>query len=340
MKILYVMMKNEVCGGNRIIYEQTNRLTKRGHEVHIWYCKEMSNYHWHKVDATEIVNPKKVNDDYDLVVITYFETYFSYKNLSQLNNIPVAYLVQGREPYFVKDSAWKHRVEVTYANKNINFITISKQLQSWLMIDYGIEAQCVPNGLDLNIFKPTESTIVETSKKPIILIEGSFNFWLKGIADSLSVLFDLRKSGREFEIWYMTKDTGKIFGIDRQYISPPQEYIPEIYSTADILIKASYMEGSPLPHMEAMACGTLLVTSDCVGTEEYCKHDHNCYVFETGNKAEMTTAIEHALDTYKDDVIQKNARKYAQENFEWKEKIDKLESIFERIVNTNNRRTQ
>lgn len=330
MKILYVIAGCSPCGGNRVIFEHCNRLIDKGHKVHVWGTFPDKDPSWFPLKAKFYKDHTTIDDDYDLVVYTYFETCYSSKLATKLKGLKKAYLVQGREPYFRQNNPeWKERAERTYSDPSVSLVTISKQLQTWLKNDYLRKSYYVPNGLDLDFFKPSEP--MKKPKKPVILIEGSFEFWLKGIPDAIRALKELRKEGYEFEVWHLTGEKTWLDGVDKLIHKPKQKDIPRIYSTVDILLKPSYMEGSPLPHMEAMACGCLLVTSDCPGTEEYCKHDENCLKFETGDIENMKVALRWSLENDGKAIIN-NARKYALANYEWEPKIDKLEEIYEKII--------
>jgi glycosyltransferase involved in cell wall biosynthesis len=51
-----------------------------------------------------------------------------------------------------------------------------------------------------------------------------------------------------------------------------------MYNEADILVFGSKFEGFGYPPLEAMACGTPVVTTNCAGVSEYAVHAVNAYV--------------------------------------------------------------
>jgi len=60
--------------------------------------------------------------------------------------------------------------------------------------------------------------------------------------------------------------------------SPDDEKLAKCYSLADLFIFASWYEGWSLPPLEAMACGTPVVTTDCKGIRDYVIHNYNALV--------------------------------------------------------------
>ena len=68
-----------------------------------------------------------------------------------------------------------------------------------------------------------------------------------------------------------------------------------IYSSADIFLKMSKVEGFFGPPMEAMACGCAVVVSKVTGYDEYIKHNFNALVVESGDVSGAREAIKKLL---------------------------------------------
>ena len=52
----------------------------------------------------------------------------------------------------------------------------------------------------------------------------------------------------------------------------------DMYNDADVFVFGRKFEGFGYPPLEAMACGTPVVTTDCAGVSEYAIHAVNAYV--------------------------------------------------------------
>jgi glycosyltransferase involved in cell wall biosynthesis len=65
--------------------------------------------------------------------------------------------------------------------------------------------------------------------------------------------------------------------------------LAEIYSSAHVFVFPSEYEGFGLPPLEAMACGTPVVVSNCPGIDEYAVNEYNALV---ASREELTSSIE------------------------------------------------
>ena len=93
--------------------------------------------------------------------------------------------------------------------------------------------------------------------------------------------------------------------------------LPEIYQQHDIFIFPSkFREPFGLTHLEAMACGTPVVSSLSGGQKEFLKNKENCMTFETGNATDLAFKIKTLIndEELRLKIIQ-NARKEVEDNF-------------------------
>ncbi|MCR4831834.1 MAG: glycosyltransferase [Pseudobutyrivibrio sp.] len=157
---------------------------------------------------------------------------------------------------------------------NMHIVTPSKWLkdlaeQSYLK-EYPIDV--INNGVDTDVFKPTESDILERlciKDKKVIL--GVAAVWdrRKGLADfvELSKLIDesykivLVGLSRE----QITELPGSIIGIER---TDSVAELVELYSAARVFVNATYEDNYPTTNLEAIACGTPVITYNTGGSPE------------------------------------------------------------------------
>lgn len=71
--------------------------------------------------------------------------------------------------------------------------------------------------------------------------------------------------------------------------------MPEIYSSCDVLIKLSSVEGFFGPPLEMMACGETAITSDVTGYDEFMQDGKNGFVVPGGNVALTRDRIQHLM---------------------------------------------
>lgn len=139
----------------------------------------------------------------------------------------------------------------------------------------------IHNGIDMNVFKPTESGFRQKyglENKKIVL--GVASEWTKrkGLADFIKLSSLLTDEYKIILIGLSNKqlrDIPKnILGFTRT--SSVQELV-QVYSTADVFVNPTYEETFGLTTIEAQACGTPAIVYDtggCLGTapeENFCQ---------------------------------------------------------------------
>ncbi len=137
----------------------------------------------------------------------------------------------------------------------------------------------ITNGVDLEIFKPCESSI-----KTKYNIDG--NFIVMGMADKWS------DPANEAAIEYISKgidehtiitvvgcnDSQKTYFkrfkniIPIGYITDRRE-LAQIYFAADVFVNLTHADTLPTVNMESIACGTPVITYDCCGSPELVHED-------------------------------------------------------------------
>lgn len=169
---------------------------------------------------------------------------------------------------------WLKKKALFTSVKNMMLVTPSKWLanegnQSFFS-KYPVKV--IPNGIDLNVFKPTPSAFREKNGlvgKKIIL--GVASIWdkRKGLDDfiELSKILDdnykvVLVGLSEKQINYLPKS---IFAISR---TNNVKELAEIYSSADMLFNPTYEDNYPTVNLEAHACGTPVVTYRTGGSVE------------------------------------------------------------------------
>lgn len=157
---------------------------------------------------------------------------------------------------------------------DLTIITPSKWLadlvkQSFLR-DYPVKV--INNGIDLSIFKPTESDFREkyNLQDKFILLGVAFG-WEK--RKGLDVFVELSKRLDErFQIVLVGTDDNVDKLLPKNIISihrtQNQTELAEIYSSADLFINPTREENYPTVNMESVACGTPVITFNTGGSPE------------------------------------------------------------------------
>lgn len=101
------------------------------------------------------------------------------------------------------------------------------------------------------------------------------------------------------------------------YLGTTKDVRPYIENSLLLLLLSSYREGLPMSIMEAESVGRGIITSNNVGCKDTVIDGYNGFLIERGDYTAMAEkviwCIEHPRET---EEMGKNARKYAEENFD------------------------
>lgn len=187
--------------------------------------------------------------------------------------------------------------------ENMTLVTPSEWLaglvkQSFLK-DYPVKV--INNGIDLSVFKPTQSDFRakhEIGNKYIVL--GVAFGWGKRKGLDIFIELSNRLDQEEYQIVLVGTDDS----VDKQlpdniisiHRTNNQSELAEIYTAADIFVNPTREENYPTVNMEALACGTPVLTFRTGGSPEI--PDDTCgYVVEKDDIDAMESEILRICDT-------------------------------------------
>lgn len=316
MQINFNSFNLSLSGGNRFIFELSNRLVKRGHEVTITHCGLAKNHQWFseklafindvelslssrayrkyalKKDLWDFDFEKALQKsipDCDVNVATYFSTafptYFSGKG-------EPFYLVQNFEPWFFKDDDpnWK-RAEASY------LLPMEKLCVSHWLTDK-VKGKFIGNGLNIETFKKLHDKKYEPPYKIMVIPRRDIawkNHWL--IHETLQILRTVH------HVDFVVQEPKSLSDVE----------LVKMYNDAHVLLFASKFEGFGYPPLEAMACGTPVVTTNCI---EYANHGQNCMLADSPES--MAKNVENLLQapSYRNYIIEGGLKTARQFDFE------------------------
>ncbi len=229
---------------------------------------------------------------------------------------------------------WKLKKEWFTGVENMTIVTPSQWLanlvkQSYLK-DYPVRV--INNGIDLNVFKPIQSGFREKhcipADKPILL--GVAFGW--GKRKGVDVFLRLAENlGDAYQIVLVGTDESIDAQLPKNIISihrtqKPQE-LAEIYSAADVFVNPTREENFPTVNMEALACGTPVITFKTGGSPEII--DESCgLVVPCDDVVALEDTIRHALQEYP--FSAENCRERA-DQFDMRDKFAKYVQLYQEI---------
>lgn len=177
---------------------------------------------------------------------------------------------------YVDCSKMMHRLKKKWYGKleNLTIITPSEWLAGMVQQSFlkNHQIQVIHNGIDLQFFKPTESDFRQKyhcEDKKIVL--GVSAGW--GYSKGLDIFVELaNRLDKTYQVVLVgTNDTvdsiipENILSIHR---TEDKRELAEIYSSADVFVNPTREDTFPTVNIEALACGTPVVTFDTGGSSE------------------------------------------------------------------------
>jgi glycosyltransferase involved in cell wall biosynthesis len=282
-------------GGQRIIYEYANGLSRRGHDVSVVHpgrlainptmldhLKNAVRYALRKIDgrytpASWLTMEPKVRllcvpslaerfvPDADVVVATAWQTAEPVSQYSKAKGLGF-YFIQGLE-------TWNGPEERVYATWKapLRKIVPSKWLAN-IAGDIGESAIYIPNGLDLEAFRiETPAEQRRANQLTMLYHNGAW----KGCRDGFAALSLVREKDPETRaiLFGVPPRPSNLPGWIEYYRSPSPKLLRELYNRTAIFVAPSRTEGWGLTGCEALLCGAALVATDIGGHREFAFHE-------------------------------------------------------------------
>lgn len=273
--ICYLIPTTKITGGVAVVCEHTNRLQKLGYRVLIASTDNKADLSWfphQKVKVVSLKGNKNLVESYDTVVATGWTTAYE---LALLNVSRKIYFVQSDETRFYPPGSFlKNRVEYTYRFP-FEYMTEAKWIKKWLKQKFNHDAAYIPNGINTDIFYPDIPLEPKPKNRKRILLEGAINLPFKGMAEAFEAVKNL-----DCEVWCVSYDgqPKPEWRCDRFFEKVPMDMMRRIYSSCDILLKLSRVEGFFGPPLEMMACGGVPIVTPVTGHKEYIVNGQNALV--------------------------------------------------------------
>lgn len=158
--------------------------------------------------------------------------------------------------------------------KNMVLVTPSKWLAELVKLSFLKEypIKVINNGIDLTVFKPTKSNIrKQYNLEDKFVILGVAGVWdkRKGLADFIELSKNLDDKFRIVVVGVTEKQQQNLpknmIGILRTH---NVKELAQLYSTADVFVNPTYEDNFPTTNLEALACGTPVITYNTGGSVE------------------------------------------------------------------------
>ena len=327
LHVVYLLGHVSVCGGVKVILEHANELIKVG--VRVSLLSHFPQPDWFDIKAEYIQLPfgleltRGIPADCDLVVATYWDQLAA---CVEANVAPVVYFEQGDFHLWDWERVSEDKQKLIYHLYQLPayIITCSSTGAKKIKEVFQRDALVFHNALNNEVFFPKQ----ELSKEKWLLGVGSEHTKFKRIPDIWQACQIVQSKGYDINFKWVTQNT-PTEPLGTVVVSPPQPVLGDIYRQAHIYICASEYETFPLPPLEAMACGTPVITTANDGALAYAVDGENCLFFTCGDTEELANKIITLLEDQElYHHLQQNGYKTAAE-FQWQEIITRLRTFYE-----------
>ena len=295
-RIFYLIPHADITGGNKVVFEQADRLVSRGYPVFILTDKgEMPKWIDTKAEmARKDLWTGRFRQE-DVLIFTW--------------DYDVDYVLRQECRRFYLIQHFIHPIELIFKLPFDGFLSVSKWIQEHTLGKYGVVSFLVPNGVDHEVFYPRQN--VEREKEYVLSIDWRNGPEWKGFVDVEEAVRIVRETLPNLRFAAVGGQT-------------PHE-MAEHYSRAAVYVSGSWYEGFGLPLLEAMACGCPVITTDNKGSDEFAIHGETCMKVPVRKPEKMAEAILRILrEDHLRERLVKNGLGIAQ-HYTWGPSIDILE---------------
>lgn len=211
------------------------------------------------------------------------------------------------------------------------FLTNSKYTEEIVLKHQSnAKVKTVGVGVNTRIFHPGRKVANSNIKKIMVILKKSA---FKGSEVAIKTLNEVNKSLSIHAILLGDAEPLKASKPLFPYTylnSVDDQTLAGLYSSADVFLFTSYTEGFGLPPLEAMACGTPVVTTDCIGNRDYSIDRKNCLMVKPGDHEALAQAIIMVLTNETLRLRLSTEGIETAKNWTWIKTADKFEEAFTR----------
>ena len=242
------------------------------------------------------------------------------------SHVPTIYVLQQPDPVFLFSG--KTRINRLAArlverpillNRADAFIGISPWVAKWYKDHFNIDSMVIPDSFDLSVFKPKKQSGISSAKYPKLLCVGDWDGF-NGRKQTHKLIEMVRDFLKEYPDGQLS-----LVGLSQNHLSDLSSFAAKIgvvnglrlvgkvdvddlvneYTSADVFVTATLVEGFYRPLIEAFACGVPAVVRDasnlydqvCLSTLHHVRASGAGAIYD-GSAQSFLGAIENVLNNH------------------------------------------
>lgn len=232
---------------------------------------------------------------------------------------------------------FKRKKELFTSVKDLHIVAVSHWIKSQVQQSFLSDVPChvIQNGVDTDIFKPKELSNFRKKYKleGKKLVLGVASPWTekKGLQVFCNISNQLGENEKVVLVGLSAKQINSlpnnVLGIER---TTDLNELVELYSTADVFVNPTFEDSFPTTNLEAMACGTPVITFDTGGSVEPIS-DTTGLIVAKGDEISLVDAIKTVLNNGKKSYSE-NCIRRVDENFNKNNCFDRYIALYKQII--------
>lgn len=338
MKINFIVPHTKIAGGVRIALNYAHFLGLKGHKVNIivinpigWrrFLANILNVKlkWFKNIQAKILRVPALEEKYipdaDISVACDYTKAEVVNVLSDKKGKKFELVMHDERLYHGP----KEDVQKSYEYP-LQKIVISNWLKDIIKNDFHQDSDLLLTPVDFDLFHK-EDTQKKDNEVRILLLHHTYAW--KGVKEGIEAIKNVKNKFPNVKlVMFGVRAENPEEECDEYHYNLPQEKLSWLYSSCDIFLCPSWYEGLGMPAMEAMACGSCVVTFDTGGSRDYAFDGRTAFVAEHRNLDQLIEKLSLAIKNKKlREEIAQNGYNFIHNDIEnWEESTNRLESIF------------
>lgn len=220
------------------------------------------------------------------------------------------------------------------SNQNLHIVPVSEWMGELTKHSFlrDKDIHIIKNGVDLMVFKPQNKE--NTGQIRVLGVSGVWTL-SKGLKDFYQLREVLDRERYEIVLVGLSSEQVKSLpdGIIGMEHTESVKELVKLYSSADVFFNPTYADTFPTVNIEALACGTPVITYRTGGSPEAITHETG-WVVEQGDVDSVIGIVKSLeLKDYRQRQEQRNAcRKRAEEEFDKNKCFEKYLNLYEQLL--------